>query len=175
MMSRHRRSFSLPPICIGRASRVLSGRLGLDTLLAEPGERSTRQVNNILCQAVDHHHEDIGADRGKNVPPAVEFQHEAPRHSNGTLPRRELGTIDEIQLPEKVAEKEANCALVSVFVTVRLSRDNDEIPAPNTASLLRFCLSSDLSTRLLINDRVRPMTSKMRNRNVSSCTTCSFM
>ena len=85
-----------------------------DTLLAEPGERSTRQVNNILCQAVNHNHEDVGADCGKNVPPAMELQHEAPRHSNGALPRGELGTIDEVQLPEKVAEKEASCVGVSV-------------------------------------------------------------
>jgi hypothetical protein len=53
------------------------------------------------------------------VPPAMELQHKTPRHSNGALPRGELGTIDEVQLPEKVAEKKANCALISVFVTMR--------------------------------------------------------
>lgn len=101
-------------MCIDEAICVVSGRLRLATLLAEPGERSTRQVNNILCQAVNHNHEDVGADCGKNVPPAMELQHEAPRHSNGALPRGELGTIDEVQLPEKVAEKEASCVGVSV-------------------------------------------------------------
>jgi hypothetical protein len=75
---------------------MVSVRLGFDTLLAEPGKGSTRQANNILCQAVDHDHEDISADRGKNMPPAMEFQQETPRHSNGALPRRQSGTIDEI-------------------------------------------------------------------------------
>ena len=44
----------------------------------------------------------------------MELQHETPGHSNGALPRGKLGTIDEVQLPEKVAEKEANCFDVSM-------------------------------------------------------------
>lgn len=66
--------------------RVLSCRLGFDTLLAEPGAGSTGQVNSILCQAVDHNHKDISANSSKNMPPAMKLQNETPRHSNGALP-----------------------------------------------------------------------------------------
>lgn len=99
-----------------KSSHVSSGRLVFDTLLAEPGERSTRQVNNILCQAVDHDHKDVGTNRSKDVPPAVKLQQETPRHSNSALPEGELRTVDEVQLPEKVAEKEASCVTVSLYL-----------------------------------------------------------
>lgn len=54
--------------------RLSSRRFGFDTLLAEPCERPTRQVNEFLCQAVYHDHEDISADRGKDMPPAMKLQ-----------------------------------------------------------------------------------------------------
>jgi len=45
----------------------------------------------------------------------MELQQETPGHSNSAFPRGELGTIDEIQLPEKVAKKEASCSGVSLL------------------------------------------------------------
>ena len=47
------------------------------------------------------------------MPPSMKLQQETPRHSNGALPRRQLSAVDEIKLPEKVAEKEASCESVS--------------------------------------------------------------
>jgi hypothetical protein len=85
-----------------------------DACLAEPGKGSTRQVNNILCQAVHHDHEDISADRGQNMPPAMELQYETPRHPDGAFPCSQLGAIDEVELPEKVAKDEASCVGVSL-------------------------------------------------------------
>jgi hypothetical protein len=152
-----------------------SRRFGFDMLLAEPCERPTRQINEFLCQAVYHDHEDIGADRGEDMPPTMKFQYETPRHPDGTLPRSQLGAVDKVQLPEEVAEDEASCVGVSLPLGIDCRHTGMDLPAPNIASLLRVLLSSDFSTRLLINALVRPMTSRMRNRKVSSCTTCSFI
>lgn len=83
-------------------------------LATEPCERPARQVDDILRQAVHHDHEDICANGSEDVPPAVELQHETPGHSHSTFPYSQLGTVDEVELPEKVAEQEASCELVSL-------------------------------------------------------------
>lgn len=105
----------------------------------------------------------------------MELQYEAPRHANGAFPCCQLRAVNEVEIPKEVAEEKGCCEAVNVVFTSGQSTMRPSIPVPKMESHLSIRLSSALETLWLINALVWRATSKMRSRNVSSCTTCSSM